>query len=222
MTTRPLHPLLKILRFLFKWSLLAIFLQLLGILAINLWMTARSQSKIYDTAADVPAHSIGLVLGTSRLTNGRENAHFNIRIKAAAELYKAGKVSHFLLSGDNSSKYYNEPEDMKNALMQTGVPASAMTMDYAGLRTFDSVVRAKEVFDVHRCVIISDDFHLARALWLAERRGIDAVAYYSGSVGNTQPREWLARIGAVLDEYVLETRPKHGGDKVSLPVPQLP
>ena len=105
------------------------------------------QSRVYDNLDEVPHNREALVLGTSsRLMNGDPNPFFVSRMSRAAELYKKNKVDHFILSGDNRTRYYNEPETMRGALMALGVPDSIITLDYAGLRTFDSIVRSKEIF----------------------------------------------------------------------------
>lgn len=200
----------------------ALFALLLLVLGINLWMTLHARSRVYDNPASVPAVDVGLVLGTGKTFGGHINRHFRIRMDAAAALFKAGRVQHLLLSGDNGRDGYNEPADMKQALVERGVPASAMTCDYAGFRTLDSVVRAKEIFGLTACVIISDDFHLARALWLADRKGIAATGFCGesipwGSSWKSRCREWLARVKAVADE-VAGTEPKFGGEKIALPV----
>ena len=182
---------------------------------------------MFDRAEAVPEREVALVLGASRLTgNGRWlNPHFARRIEAAAELFRAGKVRHFILSGDNHRQGYDEPTDMKNALMAQGIPASVVTLDYAGFRTLDSVVRAKEVFGQTRLVIVSEPFHNARALFLCRRCGIDAVAFNARPVsmrvsGRTRVRECLARVKAVLDLYVFRKQPRFLGEKVLLPVQQ--
>jgi SanA protein len=196
----------------------------LAVTALNLWMVARSSGRIYRDAASVPQTDCALVLGTGKYVNGRINSHFRLRMDAAAALYKAGRVRHLLLSGDNGSDHYNEPRDMRDALVERGVPVTAMTCDFAGFRTLDSVARAKEIFGLSRCVIVSDDFHLARALWLAERAGIEATAYYDESLTwrrswKSRGREWLARVKAVSDDLT-GTRPKFGGEKIPLPLAQ--
>ncbi len=191
-------------------------------MGVNVWMTQRSARRVHYDAADVPPTAVGVVLGTSRMVGGRENAHFRVRIDAAAELYRAGKVRHLLLSGDNQRPDYNEPRDMKEALMEMGVPGDSMTLDARGLRTLDSMIRARRKFGVTECVIISDDFHLPRAVWLADRHGIEATAFVGRRLpwsisGKTRVREWLARLGAVVDE-VSGSEPFIEGEAVSLPV----
>jgi SanA protein len=210
---------------LLRWLLRALIAgaaALLAVAAVNVWMTTRSRDRIYTDAAAAPAAPAALVLGTAEKIGSYTNSHFRVRMDAAAALYHAGKVKHLLLSGDNSRPGYNEPEDMKSALATRGVPAAAMTCDYAGLRTLDSIIRAREVFGLSECIIVSDDFHLARALWIADRQNLKATAFHTVTVPwkrswNSRSREWLARILAIYDEAV-ETRPKHGGEKIPLPL----
>lgn len=202
------------------WPLLAAALLVLAVAGINLWMTLRCADRIHTDTASVPQTDVALVLGTGKLIGGRLNVHFRVRMDAAAALYKAGRVRRFLVSGDNSSHDYNEPEDMKQWLMEKGVPAAAITCDYAGFRTLDSIVRARDIFDVKQCVIVSDDFHLARALWLADRHGIRATAFYEDAIawsssGKSRIREWFARVKAIADE-ITGTEPRFGGKKEPL------
>lgn len=189
----------------------------------NLWILRTARGRMYECSGNVPAGNVALVLGTGRLSgDGRFlNPHFTHRIAAAAELYHAGKVKHLLVSGDNHKHGYDEPTDMKEALLARGVPEPAITLDYAGFRTLDSVVRAKEVFGQNRLVVVSEPFHNARALFLCRRYGIDAVAFNAEPVSTrvsrwAHLREYLARVKAVLDVYVFQTRPKFLGEKVKI------
>ncbi len=205
------------------WRLLLTGLCLLiAVAALNFWMLRSTRDRIFQNTGSVPVTPVALVLGTAKMIGGGVNVHFTVRMEAAELLYKSGRIKHFLVSGDNSRDGYNEPEDMKADLMARGIPAAAITCDYAGFRTLDSVVRAKENFGLTRCVIISDDFHLARALWLADRQGLAATGFYAPPViwkNSWRPRcrEWLARIGAVVDG-VTGKRPKFGGEKITLSV----
>jgi SanA protein len=210
------------LKFSLRWLWRTAFVGAVAVASLNLWMTLRTGNRIDTEISSVPAADVALVLGTGKIIDGGINRHFTVRMNAAAALFKAGRVKHLLLSGDNSRDGYNEPEDMKRALVERGVPGAAMTCDYAGFRTLDSVIRAREIFGLKRCVIISDDFHLARALWLADRNGIEATAFYSewvpwGSSWKSRCREWLARVKAVADE-VAGTQPKFGGERIVLPI----
>lgn len=192
---------------------------ILLIVSGNLWVVNSSKSKVYNKISDVPSKSIGLVLGTSRyLKNGKRNMFFYNRIFAAVELYKNGKIKHILLSGDNRSKYYNEPRDMYQVLREMGIPKEDITLDFAGLRTLDSVVRSKEIFGQNKVIIITQQFHAFRAAFIADYHGLDAICYVAENPGysNTKKillREYLARIKAILDLYVFEAKPKFLGDK---------
>lgn len=179
-----------------------------------------ANGRVYRSVAAAPEREVGLLLGTSKETrHGKANLHFNQRIAAAAALYRAGKVRHLLVSGDNHIASYDEPADMRNALIAAGVPADAITCDYAGFRTLDSVVRAKEIFGLPRCVIVSEDFHCPRALWIAQRHGLDAIAFAAPDVGlkswslRAEIREQLARSWCAVDMYVLHRGPKFLGPR---------
>jgi SanA protein len=194
----------------------------------NLWIALRARGRVFATIETLPPNDVGLVLGTSaRGPTGWENPFFANRIAAAAELYRAGKVKHLVLSGDNRRVENDEPTDMRNALAKHGVPESATTLDYAGFRTLDSFARAKEVFGVTKLTIITDDFHVERALLLARHYGIDAIAFPSKPVPfrwskKTRLREIGARCKALLDLYVLRTKPHFLGPRVTLPLESAP
>ncbi|MDA3919142.1 MAG: YdcF family protein [Salinisphaera sp.] len=202
-----------------RWSLTGIGLLLTAALLANAWIITSTRGAIYDDASQVTVHDVGLVLGTSPYTHtGNPNELFANRIKAAAQLYHDGKVRHLLVSGANPDRFYNEPRKMYQALRRKGVPGSAITLDYAGFRTLDSIVRARRIFELPSFVIISQRYHDYRALFLARHKGIDAVAYIWPGEDRRQPlrtelREYLARVKAVLDLYVLHTRPRFLGPR---------
>ena len=127
-----------------------------------------------------------------------------------------------IVSGDNRSKYYNEPQKMKNALIEEGVPASRIVCDYAGLRTLDSVVRAKKIFGADKILVISQRFQNERAIYLAQANGIEAFGFNAEDVElqagyKTKIREVGARVKMWLDVNFLDTAPTHLGDKVEMP-----
>ena len=179
--------------------------------------------EIYTSLEAVPANDVGLVLGTSRMTKqGKPNLHFNQRIEAAAVLYRAGKVRHLLVSGDNHVAGYDEPSDMREALMVAGVPDAAITRDYAGFHTLDSVVRAREVFGVKRFTIITEAFHCPRAVWIARQHGVEAVAFAAPDVASrrwawrVKAREIVARSWCAVDLYLWHGQPKFLGPKETI------
>ena len=185
------------------------------------WWLARG--RLFDDAAALPATRVALVFGTTdRLADGRENLYFRYRIDAAETLWKAGRIRTVIVSGDNSSKYYNEPQKMRQALIARGIPAGRIECDYAGLRTLDSVVRAKEIFGVDQLVFISQRFQNERAIYLARANSIDATGFNARDVSTgmglrTRVREVGARILMWLDVHVLGTRPEFLGEKIVLP-----
>ena len=197
-----------------------------GAIAASAWLVHDTASRrVYGDLAQLPDNEVGLVLGTSKSSGDGSypNPHFYNRIEAAAELYRAGRVKHLLLSGDNGTRGYDEPADMKTALLARGVPADAMTLDDAGFRTLDSIVRAKEVFGQQRLTIITDRFHAYRAVFLARHYGLDAIAYPSANVDvrysvKSRLRECLADVKACLDLYVLHTQPRFLGPRIEVKV----
>ncbi|MCB0642785.1 MAG: YdcF family protein [Phaeodactylibacter sp.] len=187
----------------------------------NWWVRRSASGQLYDQVEALPYNRVALVLGTGKHTRGGYlNPYFSTRIRAAAELYRAGKVEHFIVSGDNSRKGYNEPADMREALVDQGVPATAITLDYAGFRTLDSVVRCKEVFRQERFTIVSQPFHNIRALFIANHYGLETVAFAAAEVPSSRMKIWarelLARTKAVLDLYVLKTQPRYLGEEVEI------
>jgi SanA protein len=206
----------------FRWlagaALLLAVLTLVIAWEANQTCKRAAAGRIFTSVENIPANDVGLVLGASKLTkHGKPNLHFNQRIAAAAALYQAGKVRHLLVSGDNHIASYNEPDDMRGALVAAGVPGVAITCDYAGFRTLDSVVRAKEVFELSHCTIISEEFHCPRAVWIAKQHGLDAIAFAAADVNlrgwslRASIREQMARGWCAVDLYVLHREPKFLG-----------
>lgn len=204
------------------WGILMGIFAVLAALIAHHWVKESTSDLHFQDIEAIPFNDVGLLLGTNRLINGRTpNPYFSTRIAAAIELYKTGKIQHILVSGDHSRLAYNEPQDMKNALLAGGIPEEAITLDYAGFRTLDSVVRAKEVFQQERFTIISQAFHNERALFIAQRRGLQAIAFDADLPSIHQQskvrwREYLARVKAVLDLYVLHKQPKFLGDPIAI------
>ncbi len=194
------------------------------VVTLNRWVVNSVDSRVFAGINALPENEVGLVLGCSKhLSSGRINPHFKARIEAAAALYHAGKVKYLLLSGDNHRVGYDEPTDMKESLMALDVPADVITLDYAGFRTLDSVVRAREVFGRSRLTLITDDFHAHRAVFLAQHKGIEAVAFSAQKVAvnrsaRSRVREVVARVKAVADLYVFRTKPKFLGDKIEIQI----
>ncbi|MEM7602425.1 MAG: ElyC/SanA/YdcF family protein [Verrucomicrobiota bacterium] len=192
---------------------LPIFLLVAGIVGCNLWIVLSTHGRVYASAGDIESQPVALVLGTSKnVAPDTPNRHFNNRIAAAVALFKTGKVERLLVSGYRDSQYYDETRDMIAKLKSAGIPAEAIVADNEGARTLDSVVRASSVFGYQRFVIVSDDFHVARALFIADRLGLEAIAMKSASVelensSKVRLREYFARVKAVMDFYLWKAKP---------------
>lgn len=182
------------------------------------------KERCLDEVEGLPKAPVAVVLGASpRLANGRVNLFFRPRLEAAARLFKAGKVKALIVSGDNGSEAYDEPTEMKRVLIELGVPEGRIICDYAGFRTLDSMVRAKEVFGQSRFIVVSQHFHNQRAIYLARAFGIEAWGLNAKDVPvalsvKTFLREKLACVKAVLDVNVLHTQPRFLGEKVAVPL----
>ena len=182
----------------------------------NARVLAAARSKVYLDTVTIPHHRVGIVLGCAPAHDSYPSPYFIGRINSAALLYKTGKVDRLLVSGDNGSRGYDEPAAMKDALIAKGVPPARITMDCAGFRTLDSMVRAKKVFGLSDAAIITDDFHMARSLYLADGAGLKADGFSSLTAPNpmtrlTEVREVLARCRVVLDQDILHAGPKFLG-----------
>ena len=184
-------------------------------------ITDTYAEQIYHDTSKIPHKKAALVLGTAKYAMGRENLFFNARIDAAVKLFKAGKVDAIVVSGDNGRKSYDEPTDMRDDLIKRGVPEKYITLDYAGFSTLDSVVRANAIFDLNDFVVISQKFHIERALYIAEKKGLKAIGFTARDIKGfwgekVRKREILARFKAFLDLNILGTEPKFYGDKVKV------
>ncbi len=212
----------KIFRRLFILCLLGLSLGLSVVYFAKYEIDRGSEDLVYTKIQEVPPRKVGLVLGCSKyLSSGRNNLYFQQRIESAKELYFAGKVQFLLVSGDNSTKYYDEPTTMKKDLIQLGVPENKIFCDYAGLSTLDSVVRARQIFNENKFTVVSQDFHVRRAIYLGLAHDIDLVGYSTKGVSGvgslkTEMRECLARTKALLDIHLLKTEPKFSGEQVTI------
>lgn len=185
------------------------------------WYVYKQHQYTYTSVQAIPHNKVGVVLGTSKfLRNGRSNLFYQNRIKAAVELYKAGKIDYILVSGDNGHESYDEPTDMKDDLAARGVPANKIFLDYAGFRTLDSMVRAKEVFGQSNFTVISQAFHNERAIAIGHWKGYNVVGYNAKAVGGKNGlkvliREFFARVKMMID-MVLGIEPKFYGAKINI------
>lgn len=200
----------------------ALLFVVIALIFANWKIPHDAQIFLYDDVSDIPPQKVALVLGASRhLKGGYPNPYFTNRIRAAKELYDARKVKAFVLSGDNGRHSYNEPEDMRSELISFGVPDSIIYLDYAGFRTFDSVVRMNKIFGQDSIIIVSQKFHNERAVYVARHCGLIAYGYNAEDVElnrtsyRTKVREKFARVKVLLD-IIISKQPKFLGDPVEI------
>ena len=187
-------------------------------LLVDRWISSNTSDRIFSNTSDIPSRSIGLVLGTSKYIAKSLNPYYGYRMAAALDLYRQGKVNVLLLSGDNAHRSYNEPWTMKRDLLKAGIPDKDIVLDYAGFRTLDSIVRAKNVFEADPFVIITQKFHCERALFIAQNNNIDAICLAVPEPGGIaglkiRLREVFARVKALIDVYILDVQPRFPGPK---------
>lgn len=210
----------------FGSAMLGLFLVVGVFLAYTYWeVEQESEPYIYRDVVELEQYDVGLVLGTSRyLVAGGENSYFTYRINAAEELYRRDIIRKVLVSGDNREIWYNEPKAMQSALIERGVPEEDIVLDYAGIRTLDSVVRARKVFGQSEFLVISQPFHVKRAVYIGRQYGIDIRGYFAEDVPvdrslRIQIREVFARAKAWIDVNILEQQPRFLGEEVNIDNP---
>lgn len=180
-----------------------------------------SKGRTFSELSQVPPMKTGLLLGTSKyLKNGYVNHYFANRVEAASELFHGGKIRYIIISGDNGRSSYDEPTDMKNELIKNGVDSTKIYLDYAGFRTFDSMVRVKEIFSQDSILLISQKFHNERAIYIADKLNLYALGYNAKDVDKayglmTMTREKFARVKVILD-FVIGAKPKFLGEKIEI------
>lgn len=216
---------LKRLIMLFTWLFFSLLLIAVTLFSVDRWVSVQAREQLFSQMDQVDSFNVAVVLGTSKYLGKTLNEYYTHRIEAAIALYQQDKVSHFILSGDNAHRSYNEPWTMKRDLLAAGIPEERIVLDYAGFRTLDSVVRAKEIFDTDNFLIISQKFHCERALFIANSHNINAKCFavpgpsrHSGF--KVRIREVFARAKALLDIYITNTKPKFLGPKEPIAIDQ--
>ena len=179
-----------------------------------------THTLLFSSIDEVPSCYTGIVLGASVHSDGQLSTVLRDRVETAYQLYATGKVKRLLLSGDNGSKNYNEPSAMKRYLIKKGVPAEHIFLDYAGFDTYDSVYRAQAIFQVRSAIIVTQDFHLPRALYIAQRLGLNYYGLTSdlhryGHENSNKNRELLANVKAYI-ELAYHKEPTYLGPQVPI------
>ena len=194
------------------------------VLVIVAWLAEQRIERLAEPylahdLAELPEVDVALVLGAAPIgPEGGRNRYLEYRLDAAAALWRAGKVKYLLVSGDNRRPDYDEPSAMRAGLIARGVPASAIYRDFAGVRTRDSMLRAKSVFGQQRLIVVSQGFHAARAIFLARGEGIEAWGLAARDVDRaysvfTELRRYPSAVRAYLDVW-LDTPPRHAGPSI--------
>lgn len=204
--------------------LLAILLFIAG----NFWVVATTAAYIEKQPQQCRPDKVGVVFGTSHWTrSGVRNPHFHARMRTAATLIDQASVEHLLLSGDNRTQAYNEPRAMWRELYRRGVASGQMTMDFAGFSTYDTLARAKDVFQLERALLITQSWHLPRAVYIGRALGIDVTGCVADDstvkVGwRLKLREWAARVATLGDLYIWKREPYFLGTPEPIELPSQP
>jgi SanA protein len=175
-----------------------------------------SWTRIYSVET-VPAERVAIVFGAGLTRDGTPTAILRDRVETAAQLYFSGKIQKLLMSGDNRFDNYNEPEAMRQYALSIGVPSDAIVLDFAGRRTYDTCYRAKAIFGLDSVLLVTQPFHLPRALFLCKALGLNALGVRADNRHYWPPllliwnlREQLATLGAFIDVYIIKPLPVLG------------
>lgn len=213
---------MRIIRHIIRTAIVLILLSVIAVAACWIILSHSTAGKTYDNVEDIPYRRVALLLGTSPWrSDGKENRYFTYRIDAAVALYEAGKADYFVVSGDNRHHSYNEPRYMQEALTKRGIPKDIIYCDYAGFRTLDSIVRARNVFGQQSFIVISQKFHNERAIFIGARKGLDIIGLNAKDIPfniKTKARETFARVKVFLD--ILTSKQPHfaTGDRIDVGV----
>jgi SanA protein len=171
-------------------------LAIIALLGLRLWVDQAYQDRIYFDVRQVPRRPIAIVFGAGVDPSGHLSPVLADRVDTALDLYRTGKAQKLLLTGDNRFLWYNEPGSMADYLMERGVPRSDLVLDYAGRRTYDSCYRAKHIFGIGQAILVTQNYHLDRALFTCNRLGIDAIGMAPGRT-RTNLAFWVRELPAV-------------------------
>jgi len=200
------------------WRLGVLLSILAGILtpfALNLYINFTTQSRRYTEITEVPDEPVAIVFGAGVWEDGSPTPMLADRIRGAIDLYQMGRVQKILMTGDNATPEYNEVVAMQEYAIAHGVPAEAIRLDYAGFSTYESCYRAREIFGIERAVLITQRYHLPRAVYTCNRLGIDAIGFGTPDWGKFRDdsmrfyvrRELLAVVKAVVEVHILRPKP---------------
>jgi SanA protein len=198
---------------------IVIFTAILLFISPNILVKWNSRGKTFDNIDNIPHNKVGLLLGTSKYSSkGVINLYYKYRIDAIIELFNAHKIDFILISGDNSMIEYNEPQTIRKDLIARGIPDDKIYLDYAGFRTWDSVIRAKKVFEENSFTVVSQKFHNERAIFIGSFNNMNIIGYNAKDVSikygrKTNFRELFARIKLIID-IIGHKQPKYLGNPI--------
>lgn len=195
---------------------------IVSLISSQIWIYKSTKQSIYNNISELPYNKVGLIPGCNKyVSNGIINYYYTQRINTGVQLYKMGKIDYILVSGDNAHASYDEPREMKKSLIEAGIPKNRIYSDYAGFRTLDTIIRAKEVFRLDQVTFISQNFHNQRGVFIGKNREIDVIAFNAGSGSiryglKTRVREIFAKFKMLLDLYILDKGPKFLGEEITI------
>lgn len=200
---------------------IAFFTGLIGIAGINAWILKHTQSFHYTRPDSVPPTRVAIILGAYVHSDGQVSGMLRARLEEGIALYRQGKARKLLLSGDHGRPEYDEVNAMRQYVASRGIPPEDIFLDHAGFDTYDSLYRAQAVFQVHDAVVVTQRFHLARAIYTARALGLNAVGleaepftHLPHEMRRLQAREALARLKAFAELHVLRPQPKYLGETI--------
>ncbi len=209
-------------KFAIKILIIVLFFSIILLASSLSWVYFSTKSNIYQDPTYLPYNKVGLIPGCNKyISKGVINKFYQERIYAGVMLFNSGKIDYILVSGDNAHASYDEPREMKNSLIDAGIPKEKIYSDYAGFRTLDTIVRAKEVFQLERVTFISQSFQNQRGVFIGNHKGIQVKAFNAGEPGvkysiKTNTREMFAKIKMLIDLFITGKDPKFLGDKIPI------
>jgi SanA protein len=197
-----------------RWMVYSAMAALLAVLVPWGYILWETRPRIFSLDAVVPKAPVAIVFGAGLTRQGLPTPYLYDRVLTSVDLYRQGFVQKILMSGDNRSEGYNEPEAMKKLAVSLGVPEGDIILDYAGLRTYDTCYRARFVFGIRRALLVSQGYHIPRAVYTCNQLGLDADAvsadrrrYFVGSWLGYLAREIAACDAAIADLFLFKPQP---------------
>jgi len=206
----------KLIKPLISLSALILFMVIIS----NVVIVKKSKRYLYDKVSDVPECYTAIVLGAKVSSKGVPSDYLQDRLDMAIELYRNNKITRFLLSGDHGQTSYDEVNNMKAYLIEHGIDTADIFLDHAGFDTYNTMVRARKIFQVEDAIVVSQEFHLPRAVFIARSKGIEAYGIKAdkrkyAAIKSLKIREILAKVKA-FTEVIINKKPKYLGEQIPI------